>query len=93
MLHAVATSFGGFFALRFLLGKCRIMTARNVLWLMLSLTGMCESCVAPTLIQIISMFYKKDEQVYVFIVLIKSDKPTHTQTIGIPNLLVLCNGM
>ncbi|KAH9947275.1 MFS general substrate transporter [Amylocystis lapponica] len=43
MLHSVATSFGGFFALRFLL-------------------GMCESCVAPILILIISMFYKKDEQ-------------------------------
>ncbi|KAI0091971.1 MFS general substrate transporter [Irpex rosettiformis] len=43
MLHAVTTSFGGFFALRFLL-------------------GMCECCVAPILILIISMFYKKDEQ-------------------------------
>ncbi|KAF8076307.1 MFS general substrate transporter [Lyophyllum atratum] len=43
MLHAVGTSFGAFFALRFLL-------------------GMLESCVAPTLILIISMFYKKDEQ-------------------------------
>ncbi|KAK7448781.1 hypothetical protein VKT23_013512 [Stygiomarasmius scandens] len=43
MLHAVGTSFGAFFALRFLL-------------------GMCESCVAPILILIISMFYKKDEQ-------------------------------
>ncbi|KAE9410394.1 MFS general substrate transporter [Gymnopus androsaceus JB14] len=43
MLHAVGTSFGAFFALRFLL-------------------GMCESCVAPTLILIISMFYKKNEQ-------------------------------
>ncbi|KDQ64845.1 hypothetical protein JAAARDRAFT_188129 [Jaapia argillacea MUCL 33604] len=43
MLHAATTSFGGFFALRFLL-------------------GMCESCVAPILILIISMFYKKDEQ-------------------------------
>jgi MFS family permease len=43
MLHAVGTSFGAFFALRFLL-------------------GMCESCVAPSLILIISMFYKKNEQ-------------------------------
>ncbi|TFK55776.1 MFS general substrate transporter [Heliocybe sulcata] len=43
MLHASTTSFGGFFALRFLL-------------------GMCESCVAPLLILIISMFYKKNEQ-------------------------------
>lgn len=43
MLHATSTSFGAFFALRFLL-------------------GMCESCVAPILILIISMFYKKDEQ-------------------------------
>jgi ACS family allantoate permease-like MFS transporter len=44
MLHSVGTSFGAFFALRFLL-------------------GMCESCVAPSLILIISMFYKKNEQV------------------------------
>lgn len=43
MLHATATSFSGFFALRFFL-------------------GMCESCVAPILILIISMFYKKNEQ-------------------------------
>ncbi|OCH93600.1 MFS general substrate transporter [Obba rivulosa] len=43
MLHAITTSFGSFFVLRFLL-------------------GMCESCVAPILILIISMFYKKDEQ-------------------------------
>ncbi|KAK7056443.1 hypothetical protein VNI00_002998 [Paramarasmius palmivorus] len=42
-LHAIAPSFGAFFALRFLL-------------------GMCESCVAPVLIHIISMFYKKNEQ-------------------------------
>ncbi|KAM5532434.1 hypothetical protein V8D89_013928 [Ganoderma adspersum] len=43
MCHAGASSFGAFFALRFLL-------------------GMCESCVAPILILIISMFYKKNEQ-------------------------------
>ncbi|KAI0637783.1 MFS general substrate transporter [Trametes polyzona] len=43
MCHAAASSFGAFFALRFML-------------------GMCESCVAPILILIISMFYKKDEQ-------------------------------
>ncbi|KAJ8487342.1 hypothetical protein ONZ45_g14372 [Pleurotus djamor] len=39
----LGTSFGAFFALRFIL-------------------GMCESCVAPILILIISMFYKRDEQ-------------------------------
>ncbi|KAJ7507722.1 MFS general substrate transporter [Mycena galericulata] len=43
MLHSVGTSFGAFFALRFIL-------------------GMCECCVAPILILIISMFYKKNEQ-------------------------------
>ncbi|KAJ7498996.1 MFS general substrate transporter [Mycena latifolia] len=42
MLHAVGTSFGAFFALRFLLGEF--------------------CCVAPILILIISMFYKKNEQ-------------------------------
>ncbi|KAJ7129764.1 MFS general substrate transporter [Mycena epipterygia] len=45
MLHSVGTSFGAFFALRFLL-------------------GMCECCVAPILILIISMFYKKNEQAW-----------------------------
>ena len=44
MLHAAASSFQAFFALRFLL-------------------GMCECCVAPILILIIGMFYKKHEQV------------------------------
>lgn len=29
--------------------------------------GMCESCVAPILILIISMFYRKDEQVRPYI--------------------------
>ncbi|THH33779.1 hypothetical protein EUX98_g426 [Antrodiella citrinella] len=43
MLHATTSSFGAFFALRFIL-------------------GMCESCVAPILVLIISMFYKKNEQ-------------------------------
>ncbi|KAJ7276323.1 MFS general substrate transporter [Mycena haematopus] len=43
MLHSVGTSFGTFFALRFIM-------------------GMCEACVAPILIIIISMFYKKNEQ-------------------------------
>jgi ACS family allantoate permease-like MFS transporter len=43
MLHAIPSTFGSFFALRFVL-------------------GMLESCVAPILIIIISMFYKKDEQ-------------------------------
>lgn len=43
MLHATASTFQAFFALRFLL-------------------GMCESCAAPLLILVISMFYKKNEQ-------------------------------
>ncbi|KAJ7638742.1 MFS general substrate transporter [Roridomyces roridus] len=43
MLHSVGTSFGAFFALRFLL-------------------GMCECCVAPILILLVSMFYRKNEQ-------------------------------
>ncbi|TFK73171.1 MFS general substrate transporter [Pluteus cervinus] len=43
MLHALATSFRAFFALRFLL-------------------GMCESSASPSLILIIGMFYKKNEQ-------------------------------
>ncbi|TFK73160.1 MFS general substrate transporter [Pluteus cervinus] len=43
MLHASATSFRAFFALRFLL-------------------GLCESCTTPSLVLIIGMFYKKNEQ-------------------------------
>src|SRR6267154_3214399 len=35
-----------------------IQTRQNLRW-----SGMCESCVAPCLILIVSMFYKKDEQV------------------------------
>ncbi|KAI0069067.1 MFS general substrate transporter [Artomyces pyxidatus] len=50
MAHAAAPSFGAFFALRFLLGKFT------------TFVRMFESCVAPSLILIISMFYKKDEQ-------------------------------
>ena len=52
---------------------------------------MCESCVAPILILIISMFYKKSEQV--------SGKKVHflnnanvIRNIGQPNFLVLRNG-
>ena len=53
--------------------------------------GMCESCVAPTLILIISMFYKKDEQVetstssQLMMVLISVDQ-------GHTDILVLCYG-
>lgn len=60
MLHAVPNSFGPFFVLRILLGTlfiypCHSIFSRNL--------GMLESCVAPVLILIISMFYKKNEQV------------------------------
>lgn len=61
MLHATATTFGGFFALRFFLGMSMLFIIHDML--LIFHPGMCESCVAPILILIISMFYKKDEQV------------------------------
>lgn len=57
--HAVANSFQAFFVLRFILGgsgNLQLVVAKNY-------AGMCESCVAPILISIITMFYRKDEQV------------------------------
>ncbi len=64
MCHAAATSFGAFFALRFLLGMQHF--EMPMLADVKALIGMCESCVAPILILIITMFYKKDEQVSPF---------------------------
>lgn len=64
MCHAAATSFGAFFALRFLLGMSSSKMSK--LADVEALIGMCESCVAPILILIITMFYKKDEQVSPF---------------------------
>ena len=63
MLHAVPKSFGPFFVLRLLLGEpsqllsCYKSIDAN------GPKGMLESCVAPILILIISMFYTKNEQV------------------------------
>lgn len=59
MLHAATSSFGAFFALRFLLGKVEAFAC----YVANLSTGMCECCVAPILILITSMFYKKNEQV------------------------------
>ena len=61
MLQASTTHFGAFFALRFLLGESSLTP--KMIYFYIYLSGMCESCVAPILILIISMFYKKDEQV------------------------------
>ena len=61
MLHAAAPTFGPFFALRFLLGK--LVWFDSFKFSVDNAIGMCESCVAPILIILISMFYKKDEQV------------------------------
>jgi ACS family allantoate permease-like MFS transporter len=58
MLHSTASSFGSLFVLRFILG-----TARRPRYAQADIpAGMCESCVAPLLILLISMFYRKDEQ-------------------------------
>jgi len=62
MLHAATTSFGAFFALRFLLGRLRHLFLLRGFTIFHVNSGMCESCVAPILILIISMFYKKNEQ-------------------------------
>ena len=60
MLHAAGTSFGAIFALRILLGTATSIRYHEAP--ALTMTGMLESCVAPILILIISMFYKKNEQ-------------------------------
>lgn len=62
MLHASTNNFGAFFALRFLLGMLVHLSLSSIMGVYI-VSGMCESCVAPCLILIISMFYKKDEQV------------------------------
>lgn len=51
--------------------------------------GMCESCVAPILILIISMFYKKDEQVRLCL-----GQPVTRliQVLGNTHIVVLCDG-
>lgn len=63
MLHTIPKSFAPFFVLRLFLGELlgsqgvgRYLSANGY-------TGALESCVAPILILLISMFYKKDEQV------------------------------
>ncbi|KAJ7179249.1 MFS general substrate transporter [Mycena filopes] len=62
MLHSVGTSFGAFFALRFLLGKYILYADAEGCDNLSLNAGMCECCVAPILILVISMFYKKNEQ-------------------------------
>ncbi|CDO74069.1 hypothetical protein BN946_scf185043.g119 [Trametes cinnabarina] len=66
MLHAIPSTFGPFFALRLLLGEAylRLDEADSD---SLIPQGMLESCVAPILILIVSMFYKKNEQGISFI--------------------------
>ena len=88
MLHAAAPKFSSFFALRFLLGTFNF---RLLFQLTHERIGMCESCVTPILILIVSMFYKKSEQV--------SGEKVHyinnanvIRNIGQPNFLVLRNG-
>lgn len=63
ILHTAAPTFGGFFALRFLLGTFPYPFA---LFLLSRILGMCESCVGPILVLLTSMFYKKSEQVHKF---------------------------
>lgn len=50
---------------------------------------MCESCVSPILVLIVSMFYKRNEQVRLNILLHRRDAPT---SIGEAHILVLLNG-
>lgn len=59
------------------------------------IAGMFESCVAPLLILVISMFYKKDEQVGGFPShRTKWQLHTHTHVlVGFPYLMVLRDGM
>lgn len=63
MLHAVPKSFGPFFALRLLLGEVFQLIIRVIRSCSrVTLVGALESCVAPILILIVSMFYTKKEQ-------------------------------
>ena len=63
MLHAVPKSFGPFFLLRLLLGTSDALSLNAAGLILELLPGALESCVAPILILIISMFYTKKEQV------------------------------
>lgn len=64
MCQGATTNFGAFFVLRFLLGTVFIYAVSPLdVYSTDAPLGMCECCVAPILILIISMFYKKDEQV------------------------------
>ena len=54
------------------------------------LLGMCECCVAPILILLISMFYKKDEQVSTSILMKSKGLRSYSGSTGI---MVLCYGM
>lgn len=75
MLQAVPNTFAPIFVLRFLLGKISQVNISSIndLYKTFSYKGMLESCVAPILILIISMFYKKNEQVCVRQVYPKSE--------------------
>ena len=88
MCHAIPNTFAPFFVLRVILGK--VLHEFIVDIKLDTLVGMLESCVAPLLILIISMFYKKNEQVsfaigvtYSFLIFI----PVQT------NIVVLCDGV
>ncbi|KAF7313734.1 MFS general substrate transporter [Mycena chlorophos] len=62
MLHAIPTSFGPFFALRFLLGMCECCVA-PILILIISMVGSLISAFDEiNLILSLSQFYKKNEQ-------------------------------
>lgn len=91
MLHAVPNSFGPFFALRILLGKSSLHGAGWTSVDHIIGTGMLESCVGPSLILIISMFYKKNEQVRPVTFLYYS-KPLSPST-GYAHILVLFHGL
>ena len=59
MCHAIPNTFAPFFVLRVILGK--VLHKFMVDIKLDTLVGMLESCVAPLLILIVSMFYKKNE--------------------------------
>lgn len=67
MCHAIPNTFAPFFVLRILLGISLLpfssVKVCHLIIFWFSTAGMLESCVAPILILIISMFYKKNEQV------------------------------
>lgn len=70
-----------------------VPTSFGPFFLLRILLGMLESCVAPILILIISMFYKKEEQVCLCSISWLVDVVFTFWHVGKENIVVLCDGL